>query len=439
MRSPAGEARRQPGLLSVVLPVLNNLALTRACVAALRAHTPGDLEIVLVDNGSEEDCAALARELCAGGAEVVLIANERNEGFAFACNQGFAAARGELVALLNNDVIVTQGWFEGMRSVLLSDPRIALVGPRTNRASGPQVVKEAAYEGRAGLEAFAARWSAAHPGERAFLPRLVGLCLLLRRELLDVVGGFDPCFWLGNFEDDDFCLRVLRSGRLLAVANGVFVHHEGSATWRSSRIDYGALLRDNWLWFCEKWGYAGPLGPYPATRLALEHGFDPERDFIPLRHEEVFHAEAPPLALEGARDLRLLCVADPCGGSDWKAVLAAYCRAFRASDPATLVLRVEPPSGDRLAEVTRAAEALLAGLRRDQAELPDVLIEATRIHARRRGSLYTAASALLLTGSPRDPCHAREAASCELPVLRAATPEAMRALLAPCAAAGPRR
>ncbi|MBI4880881.1 MAG: glycosyltransferase family 2 protein [Planctomycetes bacterium] len=437
MRSPA-EARRQRGLLSVVLPVLNNLALTRACVAALRAHTPGDLEIILVDNGSEEDFAGLARELRAGGAEVVLLANEQNEGFAFACNQGFVAARGEFVALLNNDVIVTRGWLEGMRSVLLSDARVALVGPRTNRASGPQVVKEAAYEGLTGLEKFAAGWSAAHAGERFFLPRLVGLCLLMRRELLDEVGGLDPCFWLGNFEDDDFCLRVLRAGRLLAVANGVFVHHQGSATWRSSRIDYGALLRDNWLWFCHKWEHGGELGPYPATRLAQARTFDAERDFIPLRHEEVFHPDAPPLALEGARDLRLLCIADPCGG-DWKAALAAFCRAFRASDPATFVLRVEPPSGDQLAVVTRAAETLLAGLGRDAAELPDMLIDASRVHARQRGGLYTAASALLLTGSPRDPLYAREAAACGLQVLRAATPEAMRALLSPCTCGGPAR
>src|SRR5262249_35830055 len=94
-------------LVSIVILVRDNLALTRACIDSIYAHTPGALELVLVDNGSADDVAEMARELSAQGRRVVYLRNQRNEGFAYGCNQGIAASHGAYLVLLNNDVVVT--------------------------------------------------------------------------------------------------------------------------------------------------------------------------------------------------------------------------------------------------------------------------------------------------------------------------------------------
>src|SRR6185295_17328008 len=100
---------------------------------------------MLVDNGSSEDVAGFAAELARARGHVVYRRNARNQGFAYACNQGIAASRGAIVVLLNNDVVVARGWLSRQLALLDSDPGIALVGPATNATSGPQLVGTATY------------------------------------------------------------------------------------------------------------------------------------------------------------------------------------------------------------------------------------------------------------------------------------------------------
>ena len=99
-----------------------------------------------------------------------------------------------------------------MLRALQSDPDVGLVGPCSNRVSGPQQVA-AGYDDLAGLDGFAWDWGKAHDGGVEDTDRLVGFCLLIRRELIDAIGLLDERFGIGCFEDDDYCLRA-PAGRL---------------------------------------------------------------------------------------------------------------------------------------------------------------------------------------------------------------------------------
>ncbi|HET6149957.1 MAG TPA: glycosyltransferase [Polyangia bacterium] len=434
--APAGYPG-QTALVSVVILVRDNLALTRACIDSIYRHTPGAIELVLVDNGSSEDVAGMARELAAAGRRVVYLRNARNEGFAYGCNQGIAAAHGDYLVLLNNDVVVSAGWLRRQLALLAMDRTIALVGPTTNATSGAQLVGTATYRGVDEVDRFARQWALEHAGEFAIVPRIVGLCLVMRRSLVAEVGGFDTAFGFGNCEDDDLCVRIQRAGHKIAIAYDVFIHHHGSATFRALDLDARALCDENWRIFCAKWRHpAHAQGSDALAALARAQPFDGARDRIPVEYDLIFHAGAPPLALATTRPTRVLCIPDfrparaaagltpagtgasgsAAGAPGWRAALARFFSLYGAGDPVALVVRVEPPTPQGAAQAAEAVRGLLRELSIPVERAPEILIEATPLPPARRGSLYTAAKAFLSCGGARDQFYRREALACGLSI-----------------------
>src|SRR4051812_854583 len=99
--------------ISFIVPLYNCLPLTQAMLASLKATLPAALahEIIFVDDGSTDGTRAW---LSSGPAPCRTILNDRNLGFAGACNRGAAAASGEFLFFLNNDLVLLPGWLEPM-------------------------------------------------------------------------------------------------------------------------------------------------------------------------------------------------------------------------------------------------------------------------------------------------------------------------------------
>lgn len=420
----------QTDLVSIVVLAHNNLEVTAQCLESVYQHTSRDFELILVDNGSTEDVASYAAALQAAHGNVTYLRNEENQGYAYGCNQGLAVARGEYVVLLNNDVLVTPGWLSKQLALLALDERIGLVGPRTNYSAGLQQVDGVPYKDREGMVKFADEWFVTHAGEFTPVPRITGVCMVMKRAVLKKVGGFDTQFGVGNFEDDDLCLRVFRAGYVAAIANDVFVHHYGSTTFRTTKVDYNRLLAENWRLFCHKWEHAGEMKDgYPAVQLAEARPFDPLRDSVPLRYEEVFHPKAQPLTVEGLRPVSFLCLPD-WDNPAWREVVERYCEAFTSADPVSLVVRVEPPSPESAERAFEALQGLFRTLGLAEDALPDVVVETTAIPPSRRGGLYTGMTALLTCPGSREAIYVREARACGLPVVQEVSVAGLRRLAA---------
>jgi FkbM family methyltransferase len=250
------------GLTSIIIVTHNQLAFTRQCIESIHRYTDEPYELIVVDNASSDGTLDYLRGLDG----ITVLANAENRGFPAAANQGLRAATGQQLLLLNNDTIVTTGWLTRLLRALRSDRKIGLVGPCSNCVSGEQQVP-ARYEDLAGLDGFAWDWGQTHDGQRQDTDRLVGFCLLLKREVLDQIGLLDERFGLGCFEDDDYCLRALRAGYRLAITRDAFIHHAGGQTFRTNGVDYAALMRQNQERFCAKWADAdrpatsGPAAP----------------------------------------------------------------------------------------------------------------------------------------------------------------------------------
>lgn len=255
-------------LTSVILVTHNQLDYTRRCVESVRFRTDEPLQWIVVDNASTDGTVEYFR----AQPDVQLITNPENRGFPAAVNQGLAVATGEQILLLNNDTIVTTGWLRRMLDALVRDPQIGLVGPVSNSVSGPQQI-DVAYRDLAGLDGFAWEWGQVHAGQVHDLDRLVGFCLLIRKTVVDRIGGLDERFGIGNFEDDDYCRRARQAGFRTVVAADSFVHHFGHRTFQATGVDFQKLLVENERKYREKWdGSASPVSPRSAFAVTLAPG-----------------------------------------------------------------------------------------------------------------------------------------------------------------------
>ena len=224
--------------VSFVIPLLNNLALTRACVESLQATLPRGLahEIILVDDGSTDDTRAWLATL-APPFRVVL--NERNLGYAIANNRAVAIAHGKYHALLNNDLVLLPRWLERMLGAHRSlGERAGLVGnvqldARSGAVDHTGIVIN--YQGKPVHDrALPSRFSRFFTTVRR-VPAVTGACALIERALWQQLGAFDEAYVNGG-EDVDLCFRARAAGRVNAVAlTSVVRHHISSSVGRKLR------------------------------------------------------------------------------------------------------------------------------------------------------------------------------------------------------------
>lgn len=248
-------------VVSIVIPVWNNVAFTSTCIKSIAAYTGVPHEVIVVDNGSTDGTP----QFLSTQPHIRVIRNEKNLGFAAASNQGMRIAQGRHILLLNNDVVVTPHWLDGMLYHIEDNPSAGIVGPRTNFAAGAQQLPSVGYKSIADLEQFATGFRIAHLHERTVVPRIIGLCMLIRGECFKQIGLLDEQFGMGNFEDDDYCVRARLAGFECVIAGDVFVHHFGSQTFKIVGVDFKELLETNRRKFMNKWKGVVPGAPSPAA------------------------------------------------------------------------------------------------------------------------------------------------------------------------------
>ena len=300
--------------VSFVIPLFNNLALTRACVESLQATLPGGLahEIILVDDGSTDDTRVWLATL-APPFRVVL--NERNLGYAVANNRAVALARGRLLVLLNNDLVLFPRWLERMLGAHRSlGDRAGLVGNVQLDARSGAIDHTGIIINHQGKpvhdRAFPSLLSRFFTSVRR-VPAVTGACALIERTLWQQLGAFDEAYVNGG-EDVDLCFRARAAGRVNAVALASVVRHHISSSvgrklrdeensyrlarrWRREFIVAGSHALRAWcrayyqqhlteprdadrVLARRAWLYARHLSrtPPPETIAALEAGLDGE-------------------------------------------------------------------------------------------------------------------------------------------------------------------
>lgn len=255
VQQPAAEKAEAFGLVTIVILTFNQLWCTKECLESIQKFTPEPHEIIIIDNGSTDGTLEWLRDQVKRNVNYRLIENGSNLGFAKGCNQGIEAAQGEYILLLNNDVVVTSGWLSGMLECLHRQPNAGIVGPMTNNISGIQRVSTIGYDTVSGLNDFSISFREANRYRMIENRRIVGFCMLFKKELVNEIGLLDETFGSGNFEDDDYCLRAELAGHRNVIAGDVFIHHYGSQSFTANRINYAEAMMRNMALYRKKWNY----------------------------------------------------------------------------------------------------------------------------------------------------------------------------------------
>jgi GT2 family glycosyltransferase len=223
--------------VSVIIPTKHRTDLLTRCLEGLRTRTDyPDLEIIVVDNGA--DRAKLDPLLKSESAfhRIVRIEDAGDFNFSRLTNSGVRASRGEVVLLLNDDVIAKEaGWLHRMVDSVI-DPTIGAVGARLVYSSG-DIQHAGVMLGLGGTcghlwrnyssAAAAFNLHVVYPGRRM---AVTAACLAVRRKSFDMVGGFDEVNYPVTLNDVDFCLRLGKEG-LHNVYRGdaVLLHDESQS------------------------------------------------------------------------------------------------------------------------------------------------------------------------------------------------------------------
>lgn len=241
--------------LSVLIVAWNSRAELERTLPALLPELGEADELIVVDNASDDGSAETVASLAPAAR---LVRAERNLGFAAGCNAGAAAARGELLVVLNPDAAPLPGFGEAIRRPWVEGRGWAawqaLVADRgatrINSAGNPVHFTGIVWAGRHGEPIEAAP-------EAGEVPCLSGACLAIPRETWERLGGFPERFFLYH-EDVDLSLRLRLAGGALGIEPAAVVDHD---------YEFGAR-EHKWRWL-ERNRWAFLIRVYPTPLLVL--------------------------------------------------------------------------------------------------------------------------------------------------------------------------
>jgi GT2 family glycosyltransferase len=204
---------------TVVLVLHNQLALTRACLDSLRT-TSTPLSVLVVDNGSSDGTAAYLRE-SRWPWPLGYTQNADNAGLIRALNQGGRRVESEFVCFLHNDTEMREPEWLARLEAAAARPDVGLAGLYGARG----LRRDGRFVGRSIVHCLAGE--ARMPAAVVEVAAVDGVCLFLRRSMLDAVGGFDEGYGFFHGYDRDLSLAVREAGRRCVVVDAPFVHRGG--------------------------------------------------------------------------------------------------------------------------------------------------------------------------------------------------------------------
>lgn len=186
--------------IDIVICAYGFADVTKKCIESVMKYTDDPYRFILVNDASEDDgeVQRLFETIQKIKNSTIIIKHEKNLGFTRSANDGMKASSASLVMLLNNDIIITDKWQQRLYQIYNDRPYDGLIGPIGHTRLDNKKYKWAYKEdGNFGL------------GDITFVS---GSRMIIRREVIDTIGHFDPEFSPGYYEDNDYSIRAKKRG-----------------------------------------------------------------------------------------------------------------------------------------------------------------------------------------------------------------------------------
>ncbi len=226
--------------VSIIIPHYNGKDILKDCLQSLYQNSFTDFETILIDNGSVDGSQKFVKE---NYRQVHLIENEKNLGYAGACNQGMELSKAEFILLLNNDTVLPEKFLTEMVASIETDHSIAMVQPKIISIQDKQFFD---YSGGAGgeMDIFGYPFARGrifdtvekdkgqylHFGKKVFWTS--GCALLVRKSVIDEIGLLDEDFF-AHQEEIDLNWRAQLVGYKNVVTYKTHIYHYSGYTLRN--------------------------------------------------------------------------------------------------------------------------------------------------------------------------------------------------------------
>ena len=237
-------------LVSVVTVSFNCREFLRKCLSSLVRQTYSNVEIIAVDNGSDED---LETALKVEFPSIKWLRLSSNSGFAGGNNTGILKARGKYVALINNDAQADENWLSCLVAAAEQDDKVGAVASMIIDGNNPAILDSCgvivALDGmsRQAMHGIQSNTALQKQSVLAFS----GCACLIRMSALEQTGLFDTRFF-AYCEDTDLSLRILRAGWNIITAPEAKVSHSYSKTGGAFSLNKVFWIERNHYWVAIK-------------------------------------------------------------------------------------------------------------------------------------------------------------------------------------------
>jgi len=272
----------KPPMVSVIIPTRNGLHLLRTCIQSIKNLTTyPHYEIILVDNGSDDpETLEYLMQLNETGKGILVIRIDQPFNYSSLVNQAVRVARGEYIALVNNDVrVITAEWLNEMLGLAIQ-PGIGAVGAKlyypNDTIQHAGIILGLGFHGVAGCA-----HNKVAKGNKGYFGRasltnsfsaVTAACMLVRKTIFEEIGGFNEKDLPVSYNDVDFCLRIREAGYRNVYTPYAELYHAESSTRNTNIMKEDPVrINDEIEYFRERWSHLLLNDPAYNPNLTLDY------------------------------------------------------------------------------------------------------------------------------------------------------------------------